>query len=256
MGLEKINIWKKELGITNDELANRSGIPKSTIDKITSGLTFDPKLETVRAITKALNKTINDLDDTPDVTSDKSILEQVQEHIKKYRDLDDHGRSTVDFIVNSEHERMKQLSKLHVAASNEEFSPEITPVYKQMKVFNEAAAAGLGNYLSGDDQNYEIISFLESEIPYHTDFGIRISGDSMTPTIEDGSIVWVEATPAVDTDDIGIFILNGESYCKELQIKYVKNKKTVSLVSHNKKFNTIIIKESDELRTVGRVLFL
>jgi len=69
MGLEKINQWKKERGLTNADLAHLSGVPKSTIDKITSGNTSDPKLETIRAITGALGRTINDLDEKAPGTS-------------------------------------------------------------------------------------------------------------------------------------------------------------------------------------------
>lgn len=62
MGLERINILKKRQGLTNSKLSELSGIPLSTIDKITSGLTTDPKLETVKAITRALGCTLDDLD--------------------------------------------------------------------------------------------------------------------------------------------------------------------------------------------------
>ena len=42
MGLDIIVQKKKELGLTNEELAHLSGIPKGTIDKILSGVTKDP----------------------------------------------------------------------------------------------------------------------------------------------------------------------------------------------------------------------
>ena len=67
MGLERINDYKKRIGITNEELAARSGVPKSTIDKITAGTTDDPKLETVRAIARALGCSIDDLSDNPPI---------------------------------------------------------------------------------------------------------------------------------------------------------------------------------------------
>ena len=61
MGLEKINEVKKELGMTNIELAAKSGVPKSTIDKITAGATTNPKWLTVKAITHALGKRLDDM---------------------------------------------------------------------------------------------------------------------------------------------------------------------------------------------------
>lgn len=64
MGLEKIDVFKKERGLTNEELSKLSGVPKATIDKITSGATKDPKLETIKALVYCLGHTLDDLDDT------------------------------------------------------------------------------------------------------------------------------------------------------------------------------------------------
>ena len=51
--------------MTNEELSNRSGVPKGTVDKILSGITKDPKLETLKALAKVLGLTLDDFDDTP-----------------------------------------------------------------------------------------------------------------------------------------------------------------------------------------------
>lgn len=65
MGLDIISQKKKELGMTNEELSKRSGVPKGTIDKILSGVTKDPKLETLKAIAKVLGLSLDDFDDKP-----------------------------------------------------------------------------------------------------------------------------------------------------------------------------------------------
>lgn len=64
MGLERIEQLKKVKGLTNEQLAKLSGVPKGTIDKITAGATKDPKLETVKAIARALGCSISEFDDT------------------------------------------------------------------------------------------------------------------------------------------------------------------------------------------------
>lgn len=64
MGLEKINTLKKEKNLTNKKLSELSGIPKSTIDKITSGLNKNPSLETVKSLVHAMGNTLNDLEDS------------------------------------------------------------------------------------------------------------------------------------------------------------------------------------------------
>lgn len=64
MGLEKIAIYKKKLNLTTEELSASSGVPVGTLNKILSGATKDPKLETLKAIAKVLGLSLNDFDDT------------------------------------------------------------------------------------------------------------------------------------------------------------------------------------------------
>ena len=63
MGLEKIEEYKKRLGMTTAELSEKSGVPKGTLDKILSGVTRDPKLEILKAIARVLGLTLDDFDD-------------------------------------------------------------------------------------------------------------------------------------------------------------------------------------------------
>lgn len=63
MGLEKIKDIRKSRGITIDELSEKSGVPVSTIKKISAGITKNPNLETVRSIARALNCTLDDFDE-------------------------------------------------------------------------------------------------------------------------------------------------------------------------------------------------
>ncbi|MEY8356824.1 helix-turn-helix transcriptional regulator [Lachnospiraceae bacterium 54-53] len=62
MGLEKIEEYKRKLGMTTTELAEKSGVPKGTLDKILSGVTKDPKLETLKAIARVLGLSLDDFD--------------------------------------------------------------------------------------------------------------------------------------------------------------------------------------------------
>lgn len=50
--VEVINQLKKEKGYTNEELAKLSGVPKATLDKITSGKTASPNFDTMEAIAR------------------------------------------------------------------------------------------------------------------------------------------------------------------------------------------------------------
>ena len=63
MGLENIAIYKKKLNLTTEELSAASGVPVGTLNKILSGATKDPKLETLKAVAKVLGLSLNDFDD-------------------------------------------------------------------------------------------------------------------------------------------------------------------------------------------------
>lgn len=60
-----------------------------------------------------LFRSINDSESVefPIAFGDKSISSSEIEHIKKYRDLDDHGREMVDFTLEKEYERSVALAK-------------------------------------------------------------------------------------------------------------------------------------------------
>jgi toxin-antitoxin system, antitoxin component, xre family len=93
MGLEKINEYKKKLGITTDELSRLSGVPVGTLNKILSGATKDPKLETLKAIARVLGLTLNDFDDTPHASTiaahfdGKDFTEEEIEDIRAYAEF-------------------------------------------------------------------------------------------------------------------------------------------------------------------------
>ena len=116
---------------------------------------------------------------------------------------------------------------------------------RTIPVYMQPAAAGLGNYL-GESAFEE----MELEAPDSADAGIRISGDSMEPVISDGEIVFVKFQPQILGDQIGIFVLNGEAYCKRLE--YRANEPY--LCSFNPKYSPIRIRPADNLRVIGKVL--
>lgn len=68
MGLEKIAEYKKKLNLTTEELSVRSNVPVGTLNKILSGATKDPKLETLKSIAKVLGLSLNDFDDDLDAS--------------------------------------------------------------------------------------------------------------------------------------------------------------------------------------------
>ena len=91
---------RKQAGLTIDELAAKSGVPKGTLNKIINGYTRDPQIETVKSIARALNCTLEDFDDSP---REEYLL------IQQYRLLDSIGQEIVQFIIKKELERAEKL---------------------------------------------------------------------------------------------------------------------------------------------------
>lgn len=116
---------------------------------------------------------------------------------------------------------------------------------KLLKVYNQSAAAGYGNYI--DDDSFDTVAV--PSIPSGTEFGIRISGDSMQPRINDGDIVFVKRQASIEVGDIGVFIYNGDAYCKQL----IYRDSTYYLRSVNGRYKDIPLL-GDSIYCVGRVL--
>ena len=65
MGFEIYNKLKKEQGLRNAQISAMSGVTLRTLDKITSGMNINPKLDTLHAICRVLGCTLNDSADNP-----------------------------------------------------------------------------------------------------------------------------------------------------------------------------------------------
>ena len=97
---------RKQAGLTIDELAAKSGVPKGTLNKIIHGYTRDPQIETVKSIARALNCTLEDFDDSPRV---RTLSQEEYLLIQQYRLLDSIGQEIVQFIIKKELERAEKL---------------------------------------------------------------------------------------------------------------------------------------------------
>lgn len=122
--------------------------------------------------------------------------------------------------------------------------------FEELDIYEEAAAAGFGNYLDLPAARRE--RYPAGYIPARTDFGVLISGDSMEPRIHDGATVFVQSASAVGHGEVGIFVLNGLAYCKQLLLD--PERRGARLHSLNSAYRDIILGEGDELRTLGRVV--
>ena len=112
-----INNRRKELGMSIDDLVSKSGIPKSTLSKITAGINTNPTLSTVQALCKALECSLSDI-----INFEKDNTPTVEEThlLKKYRSLDPYGQKAVTSVLDIEFERC------HEARQDESLNKSIT----------------------------------------------------------------------------------------------------------------------------------
>ena len=76
------------------------------------------------------------------------------------------------------------------------------------------ASAGTGSWLS-DETPVEYTNVPKTEKTSAADFMLEVRGDSMQPKFSDGDRVLVKNSESIYEGEIGVFILNGESYIKK-----------------------------------------
>ena len=251
--LERLREIKGQTDLSTREIAEKSGLPEPTLEKLFSGQTKNPGINSVQQLVHALGYTLDDIDDKSAKKSPADLSEESRKIARSYDKMPPHGKGAVRAILNYEE---KELS--HYTQQKEQTGKVITlpkaqknrDGFIEINVYDEPAAAGLGNYL--DDPEYRVEQYPDYAIPSGTDFGVRIQGDSMEPRIHDGATVFVRAMPAIDSEQIGVFVLDGKAYCKKLKIDHENGQ--VCLASLNKEYEDILVGEFASFRTLGRVL--
>ncbi len=82
-------------GIGNKELAEKTGIPLGTLNKIIYGDTKKPTLDNMIAISKALNCTLDDFVDGPFVKDHISTSDQGRRLLDSFSQLNEEGQNMV-----------------------------------------------------------------------------------------------------------------------------------------------------------------
>lgn len=108
MGLSnRLKERREQLGLTQSEVASLLGITPGAIGNYENGVST-PKADILFKVFDALKCDANYLfqDEMKNISGDDVATPQEMENIvKKYRDLDDHGKKMVDFTLKEEWER-------------------------------------------------------------------------------------------------------------------------------------------------------
>lgn len=230
---DRLKEARLNLGLTQEQLAIKIGVAKSTLNGYEKG-NREPNMLTVQKLMQNLNIDANFLwqDEMNDAT-ELIVSSNEWNHIKKYRNLDSYGRKQVDCVLNNEYNRV-QDQMMEVADDSIPF------VYTKPEYLT-GLSAGTGLFVFDD------IPTQTAEVPEeykNADFVIGVTGDSMDPTFSNGDRVAVKKQPTINQGEIGVFMINGNGYIKELGNN--------ELISHNKKYENINLDENSIC--IGKVL--
>lgn len=106
-----------------------------------------------------------------------------------------------------------------------------------------------GNGVMQDDYVDAEITIPSNEVPDEFDSVAKVIGESMSPKIKDGDLLFIKHTPHVENNDIAIFQVNGENYVKQF-----KSNGTPYLKSLNPDYDNVYLSENDDIRTIGKVV--
>ena len=224
---EQMRRRREELGMSRSKLAQRLGVSVSAVGNYETGVST-PKEEVLLRLFNALEADPNYLyrgsylyQSGPDTDEERRLL-------TKYRALPLAGRQTVHTLLDALTVMTDQVRQTAPAAD-----PRTIPIY------TSPSAAGFAAPVFGED--YDLLT-VTGDVPPGAELAVRIQGDSMSPLIADGSVVYVNHDP-LQNGDVGIFCVDGDMLCKQY---YRDSLGTVYLFSLNRSRS-----DADQVFTAG-----
>ena len=234
----RLKARREQLGITQPQLAEMLGVSKGAIGNYETDAN-SPKATILFKVFDVLKCDANYLfQDEMGNSYPMKVSYDEYESIKKYRNLDDHGKELVNFTLNKETERIEKYGKL-----GEVSHPVTSFPMRLISYYFKNASAGTGQLVIDNlpDKDIEIPDKPEYR---NVSYAIGVNGSSMEPAFQDGDILLVEATREIEIGDIGIFQINNECFVKKLGEK--------ELISLNKDYKNIPLDET--AATLGKVI--
>lgn len=153
-----------------------------------------------------------------------------EQHIKKYRILDEHGKEIVDAVLDIESKRCEMAKS------------KPTLIFRRLS--ENRVSAGAGFDLNAPDQ-WKSITVVDTPEARLADFAVEIEGESMEPDYHNGDIVYISLASEVPIGQVGLFLQNGKGYIKEAG--------DGCIISRNPDYDDIFPKDGD-IECKGRVI--
>lgn len=111
-------------------------------------------------------------------------------------------------------------------------------------------AIACGNPITAEQNIDEYMPAPSASLPTGENFYLRCKGDSMNPTIKDGSLVLIHEQPVVEDGEIAAVLIDGDATLK--RVKHQGN--TIILLPDNTKFDPIILTGNVQARILGKAV--
>lgn len=256
--INRIKQIKNERKMTNDDLAEKTGIAGGTLAKILAGISESPKLSNFVAICEALNCSLDYIMYGIEENSNNYTLSDDEiDMVERFRSLDARGRDTVLSLLEKEENFSRgeapAAPKRARILTPEPLRSRLAAAYEQsdngfgkrtLPLFDLPVSAGPGVVLDVDTADEITVS--DNARTREADFALRISGNSMEPRYRDGDILLVQECDTVEFGELGIFILDGNGFFKVFGGD--------RLYSLNPEYGDILLKDFDDVRVAGRVI--
>ena len=108
---QKIYNLRNQKGMTLEELGTKVGVGKSTVRKWENGIIANMKRDKIARVAEALETTPAYLMGWEEPLEQNSISKPEQDHLHKYRFIDEKGKHTVDTVLEMEYNRCKSADE-------------------------------------------------------------------------------------------------------------------------------------------------
>ena len=216
---EKLKARRKELKLTQKEIAEQLGISFQAYSAWERGVK-EPSQEKVTQLENILKVA-------------KGYFTQI-EIVRLYHSLSKQGQEKVVLYARN--------------LSQEEQAQKVTAMperFYEYRVY-ERMSAGIGASVY-DDQNFDTVYFNE-ELAH--DFASWVSGDSMEPKYQNGSVALIRETGFDYDGAVYAVVCNNQTYIKRVY----REENGLRLVSINPKYKDIFISYEEDPRIVGIIV--
>ena len=216
---EKLKARRKELKLTQREIAEKLGISSQAYSAWERGIK-EPSKEKVAQLENILKVS-------------KGYFTQI-EIVRLYHSLSKQGQEKVVLYARN--------------LSQEEKAQKVTAMPERLYEYRvyERMSAGIGASVY-DDQNFDTVYFNE-ELAH--DFASWVSGDSMEPKYQNGSVALIRETGFDYDGAVYAVVCNNQTYIKRVY----REEDGLRLVSINPKYKDIFISYEEDPRIVGIIV--